>query len=683
MGKLTVYASMLYVVYLVFRALTSGPVETPAHMRNAQVAQNNVLEIAVVWPKRAGQQHSLDGYVYGIETQIARLNEARQVICGQQPLQTQAPSQEQAQTQEQAATQPQESAAKETLELAKQAKEPTSQAVTPAAIGCSVPQIKVSYYAEELGSRNDSVAQAKLIADNKNLVSVLGYHESISAIPASIVYENEGILMLISGATNARLTHYDFDYIFRHINNDATNATEIAEHIYQQGYANVSVLYERGIYGDDFSGYLTEAAVNRGLRIPNVITYETGKLDHTAKLMKLRQNIKPVSKREELALSYARLEQLSQVAKVVDIIKRFNAVPKTKEGPNTLTDSTLTDKTLADRSEADQKDILDLLEGTDSNKETNRTSFAALDDERLLAYLRIDLDFKSAPSMQRTLLDGFRKSQALLDEIQIEQKLNEMNQRLEKRMNEFNLKYDKDLKSTSDSSQDIQLKKILTAQINELNISLNRLKRINDNTTDIIFLAGGMPGIGKIIVQSRKLGIKLPFIGGDSFLGLSNVFHCPDVDAIATPNMTNKNSSDTRCQALGQFYRFTMKPKLSRDQNQPIQCKSSQKAKQKLQQFTNAYKKHHNNLEPNEWAIQGYLAVSILNAALVESGSTKPGVLSDIIRYAGTDLNERHGLVFHCNDIYNASGDVFINPSRYKLPKKTATLATHKGKTQQ
>src|SRR4051812_10624640 len=65
---------------------------------------------------------------------------------------------------------------------------------------------------------NDSVDGTRVaqeIASYPDVVAVLGHESSSSAIGASVVYENHGILFIAPNPTSPRLTIHGFQYVFR------------------------------------------------------------------------------------------------------------------------------------------------------------------------------------------------------------------------------------------------------------------------------------------------------------------------------------------------------------------------------------------------------------------------------------------------------------------------------------
>ncbi|MCI5157052.1 MAG: amino acid ABC transporter substrate-binding protein, partial [Candidatus Electrothrix sp. AUS1_2] len=89
-------------------------------------------------------------------------------------------------------------------------------------------------YDDHQGDAAEAERIARTIAKNKDITAVIGHRVSSAAIPASIFYEQAGILFISYGATDPALTQYSTHYTFRNIptNNDYGRA--IAEFLHKK-----------------------------------------------------------------------------------------------------------------------------------------------------------------------------------------------------------------------------------------------------------------------------------------------------------------------------------------------------------------------------------------------------------------------------------------------------------------
>ncbi len=86
---------------------------------------------------------------------------------------------------------------------------------------------------------------AKELAENDQVVAVVGHLYSSVAISASIVYEKAGILFLSPGAMDPSLTHYGGDFTFRNIPNGEEAGKQVADFGVRQGIKKIVVFYQR------------------------------------------------------------------------------------------------------------------------------------------------------------------------------------------------------------------------------------------------------------------------------------------------------------------------------------------------------------------------------------------------------------------------------------------------------
>lgn len=87
-----------------------------------------------------------------------------------------------------------------------------------------------SYTADANTSKPGKVAHkvARQFANNLDVVSVIGHNRSTVAIPASITYEEEGILYISPSASALALTDHQFQYVFRTALNNKYMGEQIA-----------------------------------------------------------------------------------------------------------------------------------------------------------------------------------------------------------------------------------------------------------------------------------------------------------------------------------------------------------------------------------------------------------------------------------------------------------------------
>ncbi|MDD2760208.1 MAG: ABC transporter substrate-binding protein [Methylomonas sp.] len=102
-------------------------------------------------------------------------------------------------------------------------------------------------------STEESSKQARLnIAGDQRIVAVLGHSTSVSAIPASITYEYNGILFISVVATLPTLTNHNFKYTFSTIPSEFFFANQLVQFALKRNWYRLVVLHARNPYGLGF-----------------------------------------------------------------------------------------------------------------------------------------------------------------------------------------------------------------------------------------------------------------------------------------------------------------------------------------------------------------------------------------------------------------------------------------------
>lgn len=109
---------------------------------------------------------------------------------------------------------------------------------------------------------------AHYFAQNRNIVAVIGHKSSSVAIPASIIYDEYGLLYLAPTATNLMLTRHNFKLTFRlSPDNDAMGEQLAGFCFYHQKYKRIVILHERTDYSEELSDSFYKNATRFGIEI--------------------------------------------------------------------------------------------------------------------------------------------------------------------------------------------------------------------------------------------------------------------------------------------------------------------------------------------------------------------------------------------------------------------------------
>jgi branched-chain amino acid transport system substrate-binding protein len=106
-----------------------------------------------------------------------------------------------------------------------------------------------------------------------DVVAVLGHEFSGSAVGASVVYEQHGVLFLASTATSPRLTEHNFNFVFRLTPDDRVIAQAIADFAKERHFKKVGVVYARTEDGEEASDHVISGLRDAGIDVALVRSY--------------------------------------------------------------------------------------------------------------------------------------------------------------------------------------------------------------------------------------------------------------------------------------------------------------------------------------------------------------------------------------------------------------------------
>lgn len=111
------------------------------------------------------------------------------------------------------------------------------------------------------------------LAKNPDVIAVVGHRYSSVAIPASIIYEANGILFISPGATHPHLTRSDSRFIFRNIPSDVETGREAANFAHRNNYKKMAIIFDSESIGKRLAEVFYKHANNLGIRITAHISY--------------------------------------------------------------------------------------------------------------------------------------------------------------------------------------------------------------------------------------------------------------------------------------------------------------------------------------------------------------------------------------------------------------------------
>ncbi len=127
---------------------------------------------------------------------------------------------------------------------------------------------------DDEASAEKGVLIAQEFGENPDLVAVVGHYQSIVTVPASVVYQYYGILLLSAVDTDPDLTRQGFSLIFRTAPNDEDYGKKLMEYFQEKGYRRLVFYVGRNEYGRDFTDAFATAVQREGLQILDGESYD-------------------------------------------------------------------------------------------------------------------------------------------------------------------------------------------------------------------------------------------------------------------------------------------------------------------------------------------------------------------------------------------------------------------------
>ncbi len=128
---------------------------------------------------------------------------------------------------------------------------------------------------DDEGSVSRARAVAQELADNTDVVAVVGHAQSSICIPTSLIYQHSGVLMINAWTTANRLTaRGGLDLVFRNIPNDNQMAAQIAKPLQLHGFKRAVVLNEETEYGRSLANSFENRVRQKGLSVVDRRSYD-------------------------------------------------------------------------------------------------------------------------------------------------------------------------------------------------------------------------------------------------------------------------------------------------------------------------------------------------------------------------------------------------------------------------
>lgn len=115
---------------------------------------------------------------------------------------------------------------------------------------------------------------AQRLAQNDDVVAVIGHMQSYVSLPAAAIYDLSGLVHLAPTATDPRLTQQGYRRLFRITFTDRETGAQMADLAASRRYERVAIYYIRNAYGRGLANAFEERALERGLGIADRQSYD-------------------------------------------------------------------------------------------------------------------------------------------------------------------------------------------------------------------------------------------------------------------------------------------------------------------------------------------------------------------------------------------------------------------------
>ncbi len=129
--------------------------------------------------------------------------------------------------------------------------------------GISGRQLKV-LRVDDQESVNEGRLAAQRLANNPEVMAVIGHLQSHVTVPAAAIYDAAELVLLSPASTNAALTEKGYSRVFRACFVDRDVGTQMADYAKTQGYERVAIYYVRSIYGQALASAFEARVANIG-----------------------------------------------------------------------------------------------------------------------------------------------------------------------------------------------------------------------------------------------------------------------------------------------------------------------------------------------------------------------------------------------------------------------------------
>jgi len=127
-------------------------------------------------------------------------------------------------------------------------------------------------------------------AVNDGVMFIIGHLCSSSTLPASDVYEDEGVVMITPASTNPEITERGYEFLFRTVGRDDQQGPFAAQVVANTKPKKVAVIHDKSAYGEGLASQVKSTLDSLGV---NVVLFEAitpNEADYSPLITKLKSN---------------------------------------------------------------------------------------------------------------------------------------------------------------------------------------------------------------------------------------------------------------------------------------------------------------------------------------------------------------------------------------------------------
>ncbi|MBI1272625.1 MAG: ABC transporter substrate-binding protein [Alphaproteobacteria bacterium] len=142
---------------------------------------------------------------------------------------------------------------------------------------------------DDVDDPRQAVASANQLA-SEGVIAVVGHVASGASIPASKVYDEEGMVMVSPASTNPELTEQGFDAVFRLCGRDDRQGAVAAAFILEKfPGANIAIIHDKTAYGQGLADIVRAELAKAGVKKVLFDTITRGERDFSALTSKMKE----------------------------------------------------------------------------------------------------------------------------------------------------------------------------------------------------------------------------------------------------------------------------------------------------------------------------------------------------------------------------------------------------------